>query len=347
MTSTANLFSAPKRFGTIAAGLVEQAHATAQSLFPHLHGAPMPAGYTWHRLVRRIVSAPNAIGGNSVYFVADEQREPLDCRCGGIGYHVSSRPSPVTHTALPESYCTCEQGKALHAAAYAAFGWEFEGGIGPSGPVLVPLRGLEAPAFSRAATADLATYAPRTPAQTTGLDIVRTWAAGDPQGRGMILTGTIGSGKTYLGVAALRGWAAAQRGTKARAIHITDLVALLDRVHFHLQDHTPAERHQMRARLDGLRESPCLLIDDLGTESVTQPIHDDLIIFLSHRLDAVDLVTILTSNLPRRSVMDPEDPKRILVASFRDRYGARLHSRAAVALVPVVLTGDDLRLGTR
>ncbi len=141
--------------------------------------------------------------------------------------------------------------------------------------------------------------------------------------RTWIFSGEVGTGKTCLASATVRG--AVEKGDSAKAMSAYELNSLM------LTTHTSpiAERN---ALLHDVMSVDYLLIDDLGTEPMLKNVTVEyLLVLLEERLNR-GLCTIITTNLT---------PERILT-----RYGERVYSRLSDKQHSkfVTINGNDLRL---
>ncbi|BBB01036.1 putative DNA replication protein [Actinacidiphila reveromycinica] len=141
----------------------------------------------------------------------------------------------------------------------------------------------------------------------------------------LVLTGSFGTGKTHQAYGALRRIAEAGPDRfEMIAITAPDMYGLLrpggsDRGH--------------EAELKRLCRIPLLLLDDLGTEKISEWTEEATYRLLNERYNECRPL-IVTSNFPTRSD-DGED--------LSDRLGGRIASRLSQLTTVVVLDGPDLR----
>lgn len=147
-----------------------------------------------------------------------------------------------------------------------------------------------------------------------------------PSGTPSYLWGSVGAGKTHLAVGFLRE-ALLKRGREAgRFIRAVDLFKEI-RDTF---NEGSAESEMALLREYGAKV-PLLVIDDLGTEKVTEWVEQTLYDLLDRRYGE-ELETIITSNL---------DPDRL--ADHYHNHGTRLVSRIAAMGVVFEVKGEDRR----
>lgn len=138
------------------------------------------------------------------------------------------------------------------------------------------------------------------------------------EGRGLMLFGTTGTGKTYLAACAAN--ALINKG-------IPCLVTNIKRIKNELQD-----RFEGRQRyLDNLNSFPLLVLDDLGAESKTDYVQDIVYEVIDSRYRA-NLPIIITTNLTREELLNPESIKQ-----------QRIYSRLFEMCTPIEVVGKDRR----
>lgn len=138
------------------------------------------------------------------------------------------------------------------------------------------------------------------------------------EGRGLMLFGTTGTGKTYLAACAAN--ALINKG-------IPCLVTNIKRIKNELQD-----RFEGRQRyLDNLNSFPLLVLDDLGAESKTDYVQDIVYEVIDSRYRA-NLPIIITTNLTREELLNPANIKQ-----------QRIYSRLFEMCTPIEIVGKDRR----
>lgn len=159
-------------------------------------------------------------------------------------------------------------------------------------------------------------------------DSLRQWAD-DPQGRNVLLAGTVGCGKTHAAIAAVRRWADCDTGPAS--LHITTAVELLDTLR---PGHTPVTSGGERGRdpYEQATRVGVLLLDDVGAERPTDWTAERLAAVVDRRwLDELPIVA--TTNLTL-------GPKGQLIEAVGERTYSRLVGSGAVVLR---MTGADRR----
>jgi DNA replication protein DnaC len=148
----------------------------------------------------------------------------------------------------------------------------------------------------------------------------------------LLLTGSIGTGKTHQAYGALRRIAAAgPRRFEMAAITAPDMYGLL---------RPGGSGKGMEHELGRLARVPLLLLDDLGTEKLSEWTEEATYRLLNERYNEC-LPLIVTTNLPVRAPRDdrgqPAGPDLVT------RLGERLASRLAETATVVTLAGPDRR----
>lgn len=160
---------------------------------------------------------------------------------------------------------------------------------------------------------------------------VTAWAeraVADPRTAGILfLTGPFGTGKTHQAYGALRRIAEAGPDRfELIALTAPDMYALL---------RPGGSDRGTEYEVQRLMRIPLLLIDDLGTEKISEFTEEATYRILNERYNECRPL-IITSNLP---VANPNGP------DLHDQLGQRITSRLAQTTTVVPLGGDDRRLG--
>lgn len=163
---------------------------------------------------------------------------------------------------------------------------------------------------------------------------VRAWAdraAADIRSAGiLVLHGSIGSGKTHQAYGALRRVAeAGPRNFQMIATTAPDLYGLL-----RPGGSDKGSEHELKR----LMRIPLLLLDDLGTEKLSEFTEEATYRIVNHRYNE-SLPLLITTNLPIKTGAPTPD----LVTRLGDRLASRLAQTATI----VGFDGPDLRRGLR
>lgn len=163
---------------------------------------------------------------------------------------------------------------------------------------------------------------------------VTAWAdraASDLRDAGfLVLTGTTGTGKTHQAYGALR--RIAEAGPRRYELIATTAPDMYGRLR------PDGSEKGTEYELKRLATVPLLLLDDLGTERLSEFTEEATYRLVNERYNAC-LPLIVTTNLPTRS--------RDGSPSLSDRLGERIASRLAETTTVVTLTGPDLRRAKR
>lgn len=185
------------------------------------------------------------------------------------------------------------------------------------------------------------------PSLARGLAVARRWAAEYPigtAGRGVLLVGPVGVGKTHLAVGMLR-QVVLERGAKGV---FADFRELLQKIKRTFGDKTLSEA----AIVDPLFEADVVVLDELGAVQHTEWTFDAVERIINGRYND-NKSTIITTNLPNAGPGAP--PPADFAAEYGsaarsargetlgDRIGARMHSRLQQMCAVVEMTGEDYR----
>lgn len=150
--------------------------------------------------------------------------------------------------------------------------------------------------------------------------------------KGLYLKGTFGVGKSFLlGAIANR---LAERGFVTTIIHFPT---------FTVEMKQAIAKDLVGEKLDAVKKSPVLMIDDLGAESMTSWIRDDVLsVILQYRMQE-QLVTFFSSNL------DLKDLEKHLTVTQRGEQeplkARRLMERIRYLAKEITMSGNDRRNG--
>jgi DNA replication protein DnaC len=160
----------------------------------------------------------------------------------------------------------------------------------------------------------------------------------DTNGKGLLLIGSLGTGKTHLAVGVLRRLIQ-ERG--ARGI-FCDYGALIKDIQQSFNGRAGTTEYHL---LDPILNTEILILDDLGAQKPTEWVWDNIALILNTRYNN-KLTTIITTNYPDLppaggDLTDPARSAREL--TLGDRIGERMRSRLAEMCVPVKMAGKDFR----
>ena len=161
-----------------------------------------------------------------------------------------------------------------------------------------------------------------TPQQVTATEYCDNYTSNIPAGRGLIIIGPTGTGKTSLAIAVLNGIASRVRGQKHRLTYnsFAKFITAHDLFDLARDFDNPAHIQHRNIKL--------LIIDDIGATRLTNYAQSELAALLDHRY-ASYLPTIVTTNLS--------------VADFTTYLGERTLSRLRECCRIIQLTGPDRR----
>ena len=154
------------------------------------------------------------------------------------------------------------------------------------------------------------------------------------QGKGLILFGRCGVGKTHLAIGLLRSLIRShrQRGFFCSSSHLLEMI----RMSFERED--VSEWSLMAPVLD----SELLILDDLGSGKITEYVQEKLAYILSERYNR-KLTTIITTNYPVLAPR-PENAKGLASKTLGDCIGDRAFSRIHEMCLIVRVEGHDFRV---
>ena len=136
-------------------------------------------------------------------------------------------------------------------------------------------------------------------------------------GKGLLITGTCGTGKTHLAVAILH--AILDSGCPGLFCTVPDLLTEIRKSYKEDYD-SKKIKNVMNARL--------LILDDLGAEKTTDWVQEQLYLIINHRYE-YELSTIITSNLD--------------IGQLAQKIGERSASRLLEMCYGIKLNGEDYR----
>jgi DNA replication protein DnaC len=156
------------------------------------------------------------------------------------------------------------------------------------------------------------------------------------EGRGLLLTGSVGVGKTHLAVGIIQAliW---EKGVRAL---FCDYRELLKRIQ---ESYNPAVATTELQILAPVFEAEVLILDELGAQKPTDWVWDTVALVLNTRYND-KRTTLITTNYPNApAAMARNADKSIREETLGDRIGERMRSRLAEMCVEVEMRGNDLR----
>lgn len=177
--------------------------------------------------------------------------------------------------------------------------------------------------------AELETYRPDTDSQRDALRLAKKFVEEFPgDGRGLVLYGPTGVGKTHLAVALLKA-VIRHKGARGYFFVTNELLRLVRETYNRSVEETEMEI------LKPVLEADVLVMDDLGFEKTSEWVQETLGLVINTRYNA-KRATIVTSNL--RDPMDNTD-----MSSFMVQLGVRSRSRLIEMCQWVEVQGTDVR----
>jgi DNA replication protein DnaC len=156
------------------------------------------------------------------------------------------------------------------------------------------------------------------------------------EGRGLLLTGSVGVGKTHLAVGIIQAliW---EKGVRAL---FCDYRELLKRIQ---ESYNPLVATTELQILAPVFEAEVLILDELGAQKPTDWVWDTVALVLNTRYND-KRTTLITTNYPNApAAMARNADKAIREETLGDRIGERMRSRLAEMCVEVEMRGNDLR----
>src|ERR1700753_1633460 len=169
--------------------------------------------------------------------------------------------------------------------------------------------------------------------------MARQFVTGYPvatEGRGLLLTGSVGVGKTHLAVAILQNLIL-EKGAKGL---FCDYRELLKRIQ---ESYNPTVATSELQILAPVFEAEVLILDELGAQKPTDWVWDTVALVLNTRYND-KRTTLITTNYPNAgAALARAADKSMREETLGDRIGERMRSRLAEMCVEVEMRGNDLR----
>ncbi|HEV2275119.1 MAG TPA: ATP-binding protein [Acidobacteriaceae bacterium] len=181
--------------------------------------------------------------------------------------------------------------------------------------------------------------------------MARNFVAGYPvstEGRGLLLTGNMGVGKTHLAVGILQALIL-ERGVRGL---FCDYRELLKRIQ---ESYNPRVATTELQILAPVFEAEVLVLDELGAQKPTDWVWDTVALLLNTRYND-KRTTLITTNYPNlpaaaaraererpRAAASQDTERAMREESLGDRIGERMRSRLSEMCVEVEMRGEDLR----
>jgi len=169
--------------------------------------------------------------------------------------------------------------------------------------------------------------------------MARQFVTGYPvttEGRGLLLTGSVGVGKTHLAVGIVQALIT-EKGVHAL---FCDYRELLKRIQ---ESYNPQVASTELQILTPIFEAEVLILDELGAQKPTDWVWDTVALILNTRYND-KRTTLITTNYPNAAAaLARSSDKVIREETLGDRIGERMRSRLAEMCVEVEMRGSDLR----
>lgn len=164
-----------------------------------------------------------------------------------------------------------------------------------------------------------------------GMDFVLNYRPGEYK-KGLFLYGSMGSGKTYAMCAIAN--ELAKRGTGCAVVYFPELIA-------QIKESFNSEGNNNVVIVEKLKNVPILMLDDIGSESVTSWMRDEVLgRILNHRMNH-ELPTFFTSNFNFEQLqMHYEQTTR---NEYEPVKAMRILERMKALSIPVELIGKNYR----
>jgi DNA replication protein DnaC len=166
----------------------------------------------------------------------------------------------------------------------------------------------------------------------------------DTAGRGLLLVGTVGLGKTHLAVGVLK-QLIRERGARGLFCDYRELLKNIQ------NSYNPQVATTELGLLKPVFDAEVLVLDDLGAQKPNEWVWDTVALILNSRYND-KRTTIVTTNYPDQApgagVKIDKDGKKAATSedTLGDRIGERMRSRIAEMCIRIEMKGEDLRQTT-
>jgi DNA replication protein DnaC len=169
--------------------------------------------------------------------------------------------------------------------------------------------------------------------------MARQFVSGYPvttEGRGLLLTGSVGIGKTHLAVGIVQALVI-EKGVR---VLFCDYRELLKRIQ---ESYNPQVASTELQILAPVFEAEVLILDELGAQKPTDWVWDTVALILNTRYND-KRTTLITTNYPNEpAALARTGDKTIREETLGDRIGERMRSRLFEMCVEVEMRGKDFR----
>jgi DNA replication protein DnaC len=155
------------------------------------------------------------------------------------------------------------------------------------------------------------------------------------EGRGLLLTGSMGVGKTHLAVGIVQALIL-EKGVRGL---FCDYRELLKRIQ---ESYNPLVATTELQILAPVFEAEVLILDELGAQKPTDWVWDTVALILNTRYND-KRTTLITTNYPNAPAALAQQRGALQGETLGDRIGERMRSRLAEMCVEVEMRGNDLR----
>ncbi len=165
----------------------------------------------------------------------------------------------------------------------------------------------------------------------------------DTRGVGLLLTGTVGTGKTHLAICVLK--ALIGRGATGCFYHFGDLIKQIQ------NSYNNSVRSTELEILEPILRAEIMVLDEMGASKPTDWVFDTIAHILNTRYNERRTTIVTTNYANREPVLTPGRPLSVFEEArealrnetLGDRIGERMRSRLQEMCMPVEMIGPDYR----